>query len=203
MSKPPTLMTASSQQESTALGSFVRILGQDFYQIQNYDKIAPFLMSIVSVGDHWMYVSSTGGLTAGRISAENCLFPYETVDRLYDCHPYTGPTTIIRRRGTSGEFAYWQPFIDGTVGSSVKPRRLMKHVTGDQVIFEEANECLGLTFRYSWRTSTQFGFIRTATLKNTGSRDIEIELVDGLRNLCPGGVPLFTSLHASCLVDAK
>jgi len=194
--------TASIRQNSGVVGSFVRIDGQDFYQIQNYDEIPPFLMSIVSVGDHWMYVSSSGGLTAGRVSAENCLFPYLTVDRLHDCHPYTGPITLIRHRKTSDDFSVWQPFIDGVTGTSVGPRSLLKHVAGNQVIFEEANERLELTFRYSWRTSMQFGFVRTATLKNTGSRDIDIELVDGLQNIFPSGVLQSTYQRASCLVDA-
>ena len=50
--------------------------------------------------------------------------------------------------------------------------------------------------------STQFGFVRTATLKNTGSRDIDIELVDGLQNIFPSGVLQSTYQRASCLVDA-
>ncbi len=202
MSKTLTGITASARQDSSASGSFVEIDGQDFYQIQNYDEIPPFLMSIVSVGDHWMYVSSSGGLTAGRVSAENCLFPYLTADKLHDCYRHTGPITLIRHREESADHSIWQPFKNGTTGSKAGTRRLIKHIVGNQVIFEEINERLGLTFRYSWRTSTQFGFVRTATLENTGSREVEIELVDGLQNISLSGVPLSTYQRASCLVDA-
>ena len=43
------------------------------------DDIDPFLMTVVSNSDLWMFVSSGGGLTAGRVDAEGSLFPYETV----------------------------------------------------------------------------------------------------------------------------
>ncbi|TWU29817.1 hypothetical protein Pla144_05960 [Bythopirellula polymerisocia] len=183
------------------MGKFVQIDGQDFYQIENYDMMPPFLMSIVSVGDLWMYVSSAGGLTAGRVSAENSLFPYQTVDLLHDCQSYTGPVTLIRHR-EGDRHSFWQPFDKSLTDSSGAGRKLSKHVVGDQLIFQESNERLGLTFRSSWRTSTQFGFVRTAILENNGTDEIEIELVDGLQNLSPSGVPLSTYQRASCLVDA-
>ncbi len=189
-------------QDSTAQGSFIQIHGQDFYQIQNYDQMSPFLMTIVSAADHWMYVSSSGGLTMGRISAENCFFPYLTVDQLHDCYRYTGPITLVRFPDEPSDSAYWQPFSNGITGSQVGPRRLFKHVAGDQVVFEETHEGLGLIFRYSWRTSAQFGFVRTASLENVGTREIDVELVDGLQNICPSGVSLATYQRASCLVDA-
>ncbi len=59
---------------------FKNISGEEMVMIKNVDRIDPFLMSIVSSDDHWMYVSSTGCLTAGRKHAENALFPYVTDD---------------------------------------------------------------------------------------------------------------------------
>jgi len=47
-------------------GKHVTLDGEAFYQIANYDCMRPFFMSIVSGGDHWMFISSTGALTAGR-----------------------------------------------------------------------------------------------------------------------------------------
>ncbi|QEG36424.1 hypothetical protein [Bythopirellula goksoeyrii] len=193
---------ANPIRSGSVVGKFIQINGQDFYQIENYDKMPPFLISLVSVGDQWMYVSSTGGLTAGRVSAENCLFPYLTVDLLHDCHSHTGPLTLVRHQETGGQYSFWQPFEESLTTGCRGSRKLLKHVAGDQLIFQETNERLGLAFSSSWRTSTKFGFIRTATLENTGSEEIEIELIDGLQNLTPSGVPLTTYQRASCLVDA-
>ena len=202
MSRTRNKATASTRHDSTVVGGFVTVDGQDFYQIQNYDEMQPFLMSIVSAGDHWMYVSSSGGLTMGRVSAENCFFPYQTVDQLHDSYRHTGPITLIRYRDESSEFVNWQPFSNGITGEPVGPRRLLKNVAGNQVVFEEIYDRLGLIFSYSWRTSAQFGFVRTARLENVGSREIDVELVDGFQNICPSGVPLATYQRASCLVDA-
>ena len=56
----------------------------------------PFLVSVISSADHWLFVSSSGGLTAGRVSPESTLFPYITVDKLHDAAPHTGCRTIVR-----------------------------------------------------------------------------------------------------------
>ena len=186
---------ALAPNDTAAVGAFVRLGDQDFYQISDYDCIPPFLMSIVSAGDHWMYISSTGGLTMGRGSAESPFFPYQTVDKLHDSHLHTGPSTLIRGRNTQGETVLWRPFSNGIAGVPTGSRRLLKSLAGDQVVFEETHERLGLLFRYSWRTSTEFGFIRTASLHNTGTSEIGVEIVDGLRNICPSGVPLYTYLR--------
>ena len=43
----------------------VNFEGEAFFKISNYSKMRPFFMSIVSNSDHWMFISSTGGLSAG------------------------------------------------------------------------------------------------------------------------------------------
>jgi hypothetical protein len=52
-------------------GRFEARNGDDAYCISNYDRLPPFLMSVVSDSDHWMYLSSGGGITAGRVDEEN------------------------------------------------------------------------------------------------------------------------------------
>ena len=58
-----------------AEGSFVDIRGERYYRLSHYDAIPPFFMSIVSDTDHWLFISSNGGLTAGRKDADHALFP--------------------------------------------------------------------------------------------------------------------------------
>ena len=48
--------------------------GEMYYQISNNDAMRPFFMSIVSDSNHWMFVSSNGGITV-RKNAEYALFP--------------------------------------------------------------------------------------------------------------------------------
>ncbi|HMU05108.1 MAG TPA: hypothetical protein PJ990_15855, partial [Saprospiraceae bacterium] len=56
----------------------VELNGDHYYKISNHDLMRPFFMSIVSDSNHWMFISSNGGLTAGRKNAEFALFPYYT-----------------------------------------------------------------------------------------------------------------------------
>jgi hypothetical protein len=80
---------------SGLMGQFVDLDGQVFYRISEYEEMPPFLMSIPSETDLWMFLASGGGLAAGRVDANGSLFPYETVDRLHNGHHYTGPVTVI------------------------------------------------------------------------------------------------------------
>ena len=60
----------------------IEIKGEKYYRIENSDRMRPFFMSIVSDSNHWMFISSNGGLTAGRKNAEFALFPYYTDDKI-------------------------------------------------------------------------------------------------------------------------
>jgi hypothetical protein len=183
-------------------GEFTTVGGERYYRISNYDRLPPFLMNIPSDSDLWMFVTSGGGLTAGRIDADRCLFAYETVDKLHEAHHHTGPITAIRV-GRKGKLeVLWQPFSDRSREQFRIDRNLYKNVIGNRLVFEEINHDLDLSFRYRWSGSDDFGLVRTATLVNNGSHEVAVALLDGLRNVQPYGVPLALQQQSSCLVDA-
>ena len=162
---------------------FVEIDGEGFYAIPDVDRVGPFLMSITSDADHWMFVSSRGGLTAGRSDAATALFPYETDDRLHDASGTTGPVTLIRSEGAD---ALWEPLH--AVPPDGAQRNCYKSVVGNRVIFEEIFPRWGLVFRAGWSNSDRFGFVRTVAITNSSPQARAIELVDGLVNLLPFGL---------------
>ena len=182
-------------------GNYVNIEGETFYQIENYDQMKDFFISVVSDSDHWMFISTRGGLTAGRINSENSLFPYYTDDKISDGSPYTGSRTIVLAT-ISDKTSLWEPFSEQYNGIYNISRNLYKNVFGDKLIFEEINHDLGLNFRYAWRTSDKFGFVKTSTLINNGNSSAKIEIVDGIENLIPYGVETDVQGGLSCLVDA-
>jgi hypothetical protein len=65
-------------------GEFVERDGVSYYRIRDYHVMPPFFMSVVSGSNHWMFVSSTGGLTCGRRNPDHALFPYTTDDKIHD-----------------------------------------------------------------------------------------------------------------------
>ena len=175
--------------------------GDKYYQIANVDKMNPFFISVVSASDHWLYISSTGALSAGRIRPENALFPYRSVDYIHESAENTGSKTVIRVATEEGE-KRWEPFNPQHDDRYQVERNLYKNVAGDKIIFEERNLDLALTFRYQWSTSEQYGFIRTATVVNSGKVALNIELLDGLQNIQPPNAPLSAMQSSSALLDA-
>ncbi len=182
-------------------GDFVQLDGEQYYRIANYDHMRPFLMTVANDSDLWTYLCSSGGLTAGRVSAESSLFPYETVDRLEDAHHHTGPVTVVRVTRADGSHSVWRPFKRATATPDVQ-RNLYKNEAGNRVVFEEIHTQLGLTFRYRWSGCDQLGLIRTAWLVNDSDQSVSVSLLDGLRNVLPYGAELALYQQTSSLVDA-
>jgi len=182
-------------------GKYLTLLGELYYCIENYDQMPPFFMSVVSNTDHWMFISSTGGLTAGRINAEMALFPYETDDKITESSQSTGPLSIfLVTRG--GVTSIWEPFSDRYTGLYKLERKIYKNVSGNKLIFEESNIDLGLTCRRSWRTSDRFGFILTTWLHNQISDSVHIRLLSGVQNILPFGVTTVLQSTFSNLLNA-
>jgi hypothetical protein len=182
-------------------GEYVHMLGEQYYKIHNFDALDPFFMSLVSSSDHWFFISSSGGLSAGRVSAEQALFPYYTEDKLAENSENTGSKTILRV--TQGQRTWlWEPFSVRQQGLYSIERNLYKNLVGTCLVFEEENKSLGLTYRYAWRTSDIFGFVKTAWLLNDNDFNCRVDLVDGLQNILPANVAQFTQNNFSCLLDA-
>jgi hypothetical protein len=55
LEQKPMTQTPTSVPVGAVTGQFVELDGIDMYQIRNFDEMPPFLMSIVSDSDHWMY----------------------------------------------------------------------------------------------------------------------------------------------------
>jgi hypothetical protein len=182
-------------------GEFVDLDSERYYVVRNVDRMPPFFVSVVSSADHWLFVSSSGGLTAGRVSPDSALFPYLPVDRIHDCHPHTGCKTLLRI-GAHGRQSLWEPFNREHDGRFATSRNLYKSVLGNKLCFEEVNHDLALAFRYTWATSDRHGFVRLCELQNLGEQALQVELVDGLQNVLPAGTPLLVQTSSSNLVDA-
>ncbi|MEL6925315.1 MAG: hypothetical protein AAFO94_14810, partial [Bacteroidota bacterium] len=179
----------------------VEIEGEQYYKISNSDALRPFFMTIVSEADHWLFVSSNGGLTAGRRNADHALFPYYTDDKITESIETTGCKTIVLLQ-CNGETIRWEPFSDRQQGRYHLSRHLYKSIYGHKLLFEEENHDLQLSFRYEWNSSDRFGFVRKASLTNHALQDVELRLLDGLQNILPHGVGSALQQSRSNLVDA-
>jgi hypothetical protein len=181
-------------------GTMVDFEGEPYYCITDFDEMLPFFMTVVSGWDHWMFVSSTGGLTCGRRDPDNALFPYATDDKIHDAHATTGPVTMMRV-DRDGRTCLWQPFAPGPAVYR-RQRNLYKNVLGNRLVFEEVNHDLQLRFFYQWTSGECLGFIRKVALVNTAEQAVQVDVLDGLRNLMPYGIDRAMQANMSTLVDA-
>ncbi|EAR10820.1 hypothetical protein [Reinekea blandensis] len=178
-----------------ATGEFCSFRGQRFYRIDNYNQMSNFFMSVVSAYDHWLFISSNGGLTAGRRNAQHALFPYYTEDKISDMAHCTGPMTLIREQGE-----LWQPFATGSLLNKPGHRTLYKSALGDQLYFSEQKN--GLQFDYGWSFSDRYGLVRTVTLTNQSDQVRALSILDGLQNLLPANIDSDLQTNNSVLLDA-
>ena len=183
------------------LGEFVRLDGETWSKISGYDAMDTFFMTVVSSSNHWIFIASNGSLTAGRKNPGNALFPYYTDDKIIDSPEITGSKSIFRV-SKGGKMYLWEPFSDRYAGAYQITRNLYKNKFGSKIRFEEVNADLGLTFRYTWTFSDEYGFVKFATLENTTGEALTIEVLDGVQNILPYGVNGGLQESRSTLVDA-
>ncbi len=183
-------------------GQFITINGNRFYEIANYDEMQPFFISLASDTDLWMYLSSTGGLTCGRRSPGEALFPYYTDDKITEGSAFTGPHTelVVKSPENHGK-CLWLPFSDKQQPVYELSRKIAKSTVGNQIVFCEENHTLGLRFSYLWAPAGKHGWVRRATLENLSGEALEIDLTDKLLNVLPAGVERKTQNEFSTLVD--
>ena len=103
---------------------------ESFFELPNVHRMRPFLMSVVSHSNHWLFIASNGGISAGRRDADIALFPYYTDDKLVANAGNTGSKTIIHALQNNA-WHLWKPF-DGDVLDEPKiTRTLYKSIYGN------------------------------------------------------------------------
>ncbi len=194
-------LLVENEEKVTSL-DVITLNNEKFYKIHNNDAMRPFFMSIVSDSNHWMFISSNGGLTAGRKNAEFALFPYYTDDKITESYDITGSKSIFQIQHNN-EIQIWEPFSERFSHNMFNvSRNLYKNIYGNKVVFEEINHDLKITFRYHWNSSNKFGFVRKSELINQSENNYQINVLDGIQNIMPYGVTSDLQNAASNLVDA-
>jgi hypothetical protein len=186
--------------DSRVQGGIVEIGGERYFKIANVNAMAPFLMSLVSSSDQWMFASSTGALTAGRRDADHALFPYYTDDKIHDSVDLTGAKTICHVM-LGGRAHLWEPLSPRFDGAYRKTRNLYKSVYGNKLVLEEINHDLGLAYTSTWMLSDRFGFVRRASLRNLTHEPVTVRLLDGIQNILPADLTQRFQLEYSTLAD--
>ncbi len=189
-------------------GSFVKLNGETFYKIENYDFMEDFFMTITSSCDVWNFCWSQGGITAGRKDCDHAVFPYYTADKLSDVKNVTGPYTALAVK-KNGSVVFWEPF--SSLSATGKDRfikdenislNIYKNENGTKVFFEEINGNLNLTFRYGWTSSSRYGLVRNSCIENNSNEAVSFSVLDGCRNIMSACTTADFQNSNSVLLDA-
>jgi len=164
----------------------VDIHGEPFAGIRQVSAMPPFLMSIVSNGNLWLFAGSNSAFTAGRTDADHAIFPYQTADKILRNPAGGGARSIFLVERENGR-AVWEPWQNGGENFAIK-RNLYKNALGTAVVFEEINEDLGLRFSWQLTTSQTYGLVRFCTLENLNPMPVRIRYLDGWNQIVPPGV---------------
>ena len=113
-------------QSQEVKGELLTINNETYYKISNSHLMRPFFMTIVSDSNHWMFISSNGGLTAGRKDADSALFPYYTDDKITELAETTGSKSLFRIH-KNNTISLWEPFSERQEGLYSIVRNLYKN----------------------------------------------------------------------------
>jgi len=193
--------TLLNVEEKAVKGEFVEIENEKYYKIGNYDQMQNFFISIISSSDHWMFISSTGALSAGRKNRDNALFPYYTEDKIHDYSGLTGSSSFLIVTKEDKKFL-WEPFISENTNLYKTERNLYKSVFGNKIVFEEINHDLKLKFTYGWYNSEKYGFVKKSKIANLDNTPVDIEVLDGIKNILPAGIDYNFQNEYSNLLNA-
>ena len=173
----------------------------EWYRVSDVGSMEPFFVHLVSPGDWWGFVSSTGAADRRRRSPDHAVFPYRTDDQLLDSVGSSGSLTVLDSADGSLQGCPWAAFSDrGRRGRVV--RSFEKTILGDEVVLEERHTGLDVVARVGWRISPRHGLVRTTTLTSARSEAITLDVEDGVLNLLPPGVTARSQRELSNLLDA-
>ena len=180
--------------------------------MEDYDARSNFASFLPGVGGYfgkpvWAFYVNRGQVISsfGTESKDYPLLEFNAANKAYQLTPYIGFRTFIRgtRKGATaglpGSSFQAEPFSPASKRNLAdpndnpnKPKRIM-YVGTNEVEIQEIDGVNGITtsVKYYVLPEEDFGaLVRRTTFVNSGSTEVELEILDGLANMEPAGGPL-------------
>ncbi len=156
------------------------------FTVNDYGKAFPFSNFLPGVAGEWgiplwvFYVNRGQGVVSfGIQDKDHAITEFYPANKAYSVVSYTGFRTFIKVNRD-----FYEPFA---VNSSFEPSMDIK---SESLELYEKNKSLGLEVRVRYFTlpsSSVGALVRVVTIKNTSSKSLGIELLDGLARIVPFG----------------
>eukprot|EP00536_Pseudo-nitzschia_multiseries_P007614 jgi/Psemu1/240375/estExt_Genewise1.C_1810022 len=175
------------------------------YVMEDYDAKSNFASFLPGVGGYfgkpvWAFYVNRGQAisTFGIESKDYPLLEFNAANKAYQVTSFIGFRTFVRgvRKGAIGSSFQVEPFspsrsrnLDNPQDDPDKPKRIL-YVGTNEVEIQEIDGMNGLTTAVKYYILPEENFpalIRRTTFTNTGTADLELEILDGLAKMEPSG----------------
>jgi len=187
-------------------GSIMLVDGMKRFVMEDYDAKSTFASFLPGVAGYfgkpvWAFYVNRGQAisTFGVISKDFPLLEFNPANKAYQVTPYIGFRTFVRGTHKNGSSFQIEPFavantrnLDEASGDPNKPKRIM-YVGNNEVEIQEIDGTHRITTGVSYFVLPEADFaalVRRTTLTNTGTSEVELEILDGLAQIEPSGGPL-------------
>jgi len=161
----------------------------------------PFLVSLVSDSDLWLFIASNGALSPDAVAPTTRSSLYDRrppLRQLRDNRAEDRAARPPRRHGVLvGAFL---PALRGPLQDLAKP--LQKRLRQQDPLRRKSIRTSLFRSPTPGLLSDRFGFVRKATLASLSEEPLSIEILDGLQNLMPHGIVQRFQMEFSTLGDA-
>lgn len=180
------------------------------FVIEDYNKsklFSNFFPGIAGVWGipMWVFYVNRGQCIAsfGVESKDKAILEFQPANKSYRLTSTHGFRTFIK--ATSGsKTVYWEPFQSHLKGTNFKRKQTLSMLAHDLTL-TEVNMDLGLTVEVNYFTLPEEPYsalVRRVTIKNTGKKQYDIDLIDGLPAIVPYGISDWLGKHLSRTVEA-
>jgi hypothetical protein len=177
------------------------------YTIHDYTSQPPFASFLPGIAGPlgtpmWAFYVNRGQAIAsfGVENKDHPLLEFQPANKAYRLTPLFGFRTFLKLRNHPS-IPFYEPFAPWTPG---RPLRTMQ-IELNELSLTESNEQAGLSVQVSYFIlpgEPVAALVRQVALTNTGPRQLDLELLDGLPALIPFGVDNGALKHISRTIEA-
>ncbi|MBN1870364.1 MAG: hypothetical protein JW847_07315 [Candidatus Omnitrophica bacterium] len=187
-----------------------RLDGDGNFVIENYNESKLFSNFFPGIAGVWgipmwvFYVNRAQCIASfGIESKDKAIMEFQPANKAYQMTSVQGFRTFVK--GACGPKAfYWEPFQNHLIGTNFKKRQSLS-ISSHDLTIREANMDLGLIAEVNYFTLPEESYaalVRRITLKNTGRKNYNIEIIDGMPAIVSYGLKDWLNKHLSRTVQA-
>ncbi len=192
-----------------------RLLDDGRFVIRDYNSKRPFSDFLPGIAGldgtpMWVFTVNRGQAVAsfGTRNKDNAMLEFFPANKAYQHAGTMGFRTFIKVLEGGRRPSFYEPFREPSAaseGDDAAIREQSLEITSHELVLRETNPSLGIEFTVRYFTvpgEPIAALARELTLRNTGRRELTLEVLDGLPQVNPYGMNEFFVKHMSRTIEA-